>query len=161
MSHRFSATIFKVGINPCVDVPADLSTALGKKGYVPVRVVIKGFSFRAGLVSLGGGRHRLYINGVMRRAAGVDTGDQIDVTIDHDRAPRKDPIPRPLTKALQASTRAKQAWKDLTPSRRKEIVRYLNNLKSQESLERNVHRVIRQLAEPNDENTGIGWRHRS
>jgi len=82
MSQRFTATIFKVGINPCVDVPAGVSTALGKKGYIPVRVQLNGYSFRAGLVSLGQGRHRLYINGVMRKQASVDLGDQINVTLD-------------------------------------------------------------------------------
>jgi hypothetical protein len=160
MSQRFTATIFKVGINPCVDVPADISTALGKKGYIPVRVILNGCSFRAGLVSLGEGRHRLYINGVMRKQADVDLGDRIDVTLDYDDTPRKDPIPKSLTEALQASTKAKQAWENLTPSRRREILRYLNNLKGPDSLARNVQRVIRQLAEPNNEDTGIGWRHR-
>ena len=160
MSQRFTATIFKVGINPCVDVPAGVSTALGKKGYIPVRVQLNGYSFRAGLVSLGQGRHRLYINGVMRKQAGVDLGDQINVTLDYDPASRKDPVPRSLSRALQASPKAKLAWENLTPSRRKEILRYLNNLKGPDSLARNVRRVIRQLVESNNEDTGIGWRHR-
>lgn len=160
MSHKFSATIFKVGINPCVDVPASVSAALGKKGYVPVRVLLNGRLFRAGLVSLGRGRHRLYINGIMRKEAGVDLGDRIEVALDLDEAPRREPIPKDLADALHASTKAQQAWKELTPSRRKEILRYLNNLKSPDSLARNVRRVIAQLTEPDNEDTGIGWRHR-
>ena len=160
MSQKFSATIFKVGINPCVDVPARVSAALGQKGYVPVRLLLNGRSFRAGLVSLGRGRHRLYINGVMRKEAGVDLGGRIEVALDPDDAPRREPIPRPLTRALRASAKAQRAWKDLTPSRRKEILRYLNNLKSPDSLARNVRKVIVQLTEPDNEDTGIGWRHR-
>lgn len=65
---RLSATILKAGINPYVDIPAALSGQLGK-GYLPVRGRINGHDFRSGLVSLGGGRHRLFVNGQMRRQA--------------------------------------------------------------------------------------------
>lgn len=145
MSQRFSAIIFKVGINPCVDVPARVSAALGKTGYIPVQGKVNGHAFRAGLVSLGGGRHRLFINGPMRKEAGVDVGDRIEVSLDYDPRSRRVPVPRQLTKALDANPEARKAWETLTPSRRKEILSYLNSLRSPESLERNIDRTIKHL----------------
>ena len=145
MSQRFSATIFKVGINPCVDVPARVSAALGRTGYIPVIGKLNGHAFQAGLVSLGQGRHRLYVNGVMRKDAGVDVGDRIDMVLDYDPVPRKVPMPLLLAQALKAEPKAKKVWLKLTSSRRKEILLYLNALKSQQSLQRNVERVLRQL----------------
>jgi hypothetical protein len=145
MSQRFTATIFKVGINPCVDVPARVSAALGRTGYIPVEGMLNGHPFKAGLVSLGGGRHRLYINGPMRKAAGVDTGDRITVTLNYDPKPRKVSMPKTFSQALEENPKAKQAWEDLAPSRQKEILNYLNHLKGPESLRRNVTRAINQL----------------
>jgi hypothetical protein len=145
VSQRFSAKLFKVGINPCVDVPKRVSAALARKGYIPVKGKLNGHSFRAGLVSLGGGRHRLYVNGVMRKEAGVNVDDRIDVVLDYDPVPRKVPMPVLLTQALKAEPKAKSAWRMLTSSRRKEILLYLNALKNRQSLQRNVERVVRQL----------------
>jgi len=73
---QFTATIYKVGINPLVDVPAEVSRAFGIRGYVPVRGRLNGAPIRATLVPSGGGRHRLYINGDMRKQAGVESGDE-------------------------------------------------------------------------------------
>lgn len=146
MSQRFSAIIFKVGINPCVDVPARVSAALGGKGYIPVAGTINGHRFKAGLVSLGKGRHRLFINGILRKAAEVDTGDRITVVLEHDPRPRKLPVPKAFAEALKADPAAKKAWEGLTPSRRKEILSYLDHLKTAESLARNVARVIHHLS---------------
>ncbi|HET6890620.1 MAG TPA: YdeI/OmpD-associated family protein, partial [Pyrinomonadaceae bacterium] len=121
MSERFSATIFKVGINPCVDVPARVSKTLGRTGYIPIQGTLNGHAFRAGLVSLGGGRHRLFINGEMRRAAGVDVDDRVTVALEYDGKPRKITVPHQLARALKDSRAAKRTWDNLTPSRRKEI----------------------------------------
>lgn len=142
MSQRFAATILKVGINPCVDVPAQVSAALGRKGYVPVECRINGHSFRAGLVSLGRGRHRLFINGRMRSEAGVNVGDEIEVELSYDPRPRDLPVPEALSRALRKSSAAAEAWGRLMPSRRKEILSYLNSLKRPETLQRNVERTI-------------------
>ncbi|MFQ5749579.1 MAG: YdeI/OmpD-associated family protein [Planctomycetota bacterium] len=144
-TQSFRATIFKAGINPCVDVPARVSAALGRKGYVPVECRINGHAFRSGLVSLGGGRHRLFINGGMRREAGVEAGDAIEVRLRYDPEPRSLPLPGELARALRADRAAKDAWERLTPSRRKEILSYLASLKRPETVARNVRKVLKEL----------------
>jgi hypothetical protein len=64
---RFSAKISKVVINPCVDVPESVSVFFGKRGNVPVVGTLNGYPIRTTLVPVGRGRHRLYINGEMRK----------------------------------------------------------------------------------------------
>jgi len=144
MKKRFSATIFKHGINPCVDVPQEVSQAFGIRGNIPVLGTLNGQPFRATLVPLGGGHHRLYINGEMRKAARVDTGDEVTITVDLDPQPqaRAPAIPPALTQALESNPEAKAAFEALTPSRRKEILAYLNYLKRPDSVQRNVDKVI-------------------
>lgn len=139
----FTARIYKVDINPCVDVPARVSrTFVPRRGYVPVEGDVEGFPIRATLVPLGGGRHRLFLNGQMRQGAGVDTGDRVRVRIRFDPKPRRSRTPQALRDALARTRGAQSAWGGLTPSRRKEILAYLNSLKSAEALDRNVRKAI-------------------
>ncbi len=147
MPHQFQAQIFKVGINPCVDVPRRVSRALGRSGYIPVAGTVNGAAFRSGLVSLGGGRHRLFINTRMRQAAGLDLGDRVEIVLDYDPAPRRQPLPDPLRLALMENPAARTAWEALRPSRRKEILTYLNSLKRPATVERNVEKLMRHLLE--------------
>jgi len=144
----FTARIYKVGINPCVDVPARVSRAFApRSGYVPVEGDLEGFPIRATLVPVGGGRHRLYLNGSMRQGAGVDTGDRAQVCIRFDPKPRRERTPKALRDGLARSRRAQARWEGLTLSKRKEILLYLNSLKSAEALDRNVRKVIARLRE--------------
>lgn len=142
MGEHFSAVISKVGINPAVDVPSHVSSALGHSGYMPVRITLNGHPFRAGLVSLGGGRHRLFINGQMRKVAGVDVGDVIVIEVAFDPEPRTRRMPSELVTSLQSNPEARAAWDALVPSRRNEMLDYLNSLKRPDARERIVHKII-------------------
>lgn len=44
MSFSFKAKIYKVGINPCVDVPNNITRKINKKGYIPVKGTINGIN---------------------------------------------------------------------------------------------------------------------
>jgi hypothetical protein len=144
---QFTARIDKVGINPCVDVPESVSQAFGLRGSIPVQGTVDGHEFRSTLVPLGGGRHRLYINTAMRKGAGVDVGDTVTIEVELDTKPRMLPEPAQLSRALRDNPAAQTAWDALTPSRRKEILSYLNWLKRPESLQRNVEKTLAQLLE--------------
>lgn len=97
---------------------------------------------------VGGGAHRLYINGDMRKKARVKVGDIIHLRIEPDSEPRVLPVPEKLQKRLEGNKEAKQAFEKLTPSHRNEILAYLNYLKTPEALERNVKKVIDRLLRP-------------
>ena len=154
MLKRFTTKIVTVQgslpetINPCVMVPAKIVAALkaesGKNQSIPVRASLQGRPFKANLVRYRGA-WRLYLNGVIRKAAGVDVGDRAKVTLAYDAVPRKTPMPPAFAKALAANRKAKAAFTALAPSRRKEILRYLGSLKREESLKRNVERAVRHL----------------
>ncbi len=144
-AHRFAATIGITGVNPYVDVPEPISRNLGGRRHIPVAMTIDGHPFAANLVPLGGGRFRLYLNGVMRKAAGKDVGDRVTIGLSLDKAPRIEPIRPELAAALAENPAAAHAFEGLSPSRQKEILRYLNRLQKPESVARSVDRVIRVL----------------
>jgi hypothetical protein len=59
----FTARVYKVGINPCVDAPPEAGRIFERRGFIPIAGLVNGESYRATLVPRGGGRHRLYLNG--------------------------------------------------------------------------------------------------
>jgi hypothetical protein len=144
----FSAIVGKVGINPCVDVPERVSACFGERGYVPVSGTLNDVAIRAMLVPAGNGRRRLYINGEMRKKANVTVGDRIRLSLSIDTEPREAPMPKEFAEALKKSEKARMVFENLSPSRQREILVYLNYLKKPESLRRNIEKVIRLLAEP-------------
>jgi hypothetical protein len=142
MKQHFTAVIFKVGINPCVDIPQKVSRAFNKRGYVPVKGMINGKRLIANLVPIGNNRHRLFINGDMRNRAKVDVHDRIELILEVDSRPRIEPMTKGLSLVLSRNKSAMSNWEMLAPSRRKEILRYLNFAKRPETLQRNIHKVI-------------------
>ena len=152
--NTFSATIYKLGINPVVDTPDVVLNAIFEqagrsKGPVPVRGKINGAEFLQTLVKYQGA-WRLYINGPMLKDSGLTVGDIAHVEIAFDSRPREEPMSPRLNAEFRKNPAAAIAFELLPPSRRKEILRYLNSLKSDDSIDRNVARVMEQLAGSND-----------
>jgi hypothetical protein len=159
--NSFSAKIFIISkINPVVDVPDDVLQAIFEqagrsKGPIPVRGFLNGAEFIQTLIKYEGG-WRLYLNGEMRSAAGIDTGDIANVEIEYDPRPREEPLPEKLAAALENNAVARAEFEKLSPSRKKEILRYLNSMKTEESLVRNIEKVIKHLVgEPTDKLHGL------
>lgn len=98
--------------------------------------------FRSTLVAVRSSAPRLYLDTWMRETAGVGVGDHVRVTLRPDRTSRELPMPAGLRDALKGNKQAKTAWELLAPSRRREILTYLNFLKTQTALERNVQKTI-------------------
>jgi uncharacterized protein YdeI (YjbR/CyaY-like superfamily) len=142
----FSAEIYKIGINPYVFLPEEILSYLFKKagkakGYIPVSLIINKQKFIQHLVKYSG-EWRLYLNTPMRKAAGKDVGDIIHIKIDFDAEERITPMHSKFEAALNKNKKAKDCFNSLPPSRKKEILRYLNNLKSEETLDKNIDRAI-------------------
>jgi uncharacterized protein DUF1905/bacteriocin resistance YdeI/OmpD-like protein len=147
---RFTAKILKIVFNPYVGVPEDVLNKLFRqadknKGPIPVRGTLNGKRFRQTLVKYQG-VWRLYLNSPMRQAADIDVGDHASVAIEFDPEPRIVPVHPKFARALSKKKEAKAAFEQLAPSRQKEILRYLNSMKTDESLLRNTEKVMQYLS---------------
>jgi hypothetical protein len=145
----FSAKIQIIGVNPYVLLPSELLRYIfqkaGKdKGAIPIKIKIGKHAFIQNLVKYSG-KWRLYLNMPMRKYAGKDLGDIIDIQIDFDPKPRITPMHLKVKLALKENPAAKMAFEKLSPSRQKEILRYINFLKSEESVDKNIKRAIAHL----------------
>ena len=142
----FSAKIFKIGINPYVLIPSSILKEISKqanktKGPIPVYGELNGHSFIQTLVKYSG-KWRLYLNGPMRKAAGIDVGDIAEGKMEFDPRPREIKMHPKLKTALKKNKKAKTIFSQLTPSRQKEIIRDISFLKSEEAVDKNVKRAI-------------------
>ena len=148
MKFRFTATIYKAGINPCVKVPLRITKKMkAAKGYIPVKGKINNHFFTQTLVPVKNAGYRLYVNGSMLKGAGINVGDTVTFIIEQDLVPpaaANISMPNQFKKQLEENDLIK-AFRALTPSRQKEILRYLNYLKTEEALLRNINKVIASL----------------
>lgn len=145
----FHARIYIIGVNPYVLLPTRvlkiiLRQAKKEKGPIPVRGEIDGHLFLQTLVKYSG-KWRLYINTPMRKAANRKLGEIVTISIEFDPVARIIPQHKKLEDALNGNPKARKVFDSLSPSRRKEIVRYISGLKMEASVERNVERAIRFL----------------
>lgn len=142
----FETRIEIIGINPYVLLPETVLEILfeqaGKtKGPIPVKGTLNTHPFAQTLVKYSG-EWRLYLNGPMRKAAGIDVGDIAKVKIAYDGKERKTDLHPELKKALKSNKKALTVFQGLPPYLQKEIMRYINHLKSKESIDKNVKRAI-------------------
>lgn len=145
----FKAEIKIIGINPFVFVSEEALNYIfhqsGKnKGQLPVKMKIDGHEFKQTLVKYAGD-WRLYLNTPMRKAAGKDIGDTATFEIEFDTEERTISINPKLVQALAENKQAKDVFDGLTLHLQKEIIRYIANLKTEESIDRNVKKAIQFL----------------
>jgi hypothetical protein len=161
-----TAPIEMVGINPFVLVPSRLATDLRAQWRRPMPVLVRINSapdepWRTNLMPRGDGAFFLYLHAEMRKASNVDVGDVVTAELRFDEAYRGGPIhemPTEFQEALDANPFAKANWLELSPSRRKEILRYFAGLKTDRAKERNVNRALRVLSGESDRFMARDWR---
>ncbi len=147
--NSFNAKIQIIGVNPYVLLPAAILKNVFKeagkeKGAIPVRGKLNDHQYIQTLVKYSG-KWRLYLNGHMRKAAGIDVGDIAKVTIEFDPRERIIEMHPKLKAAFTKNKKAKEVFDKLSPSRQKEIVRYIGSLKTEESVDKNIIRALKFL----------------
>jgi hypothetical protein len=144
--HVFSAKIYKVGIIRFVDVPADVSRAIGASAAnVAVTGEVERVPVHTTLVPRGKGLYRMAIHGDIRKKLQIDTGAVVEIAIERDEESREPTLPPALVYALRHSPKAQTVFRSMTTALRRQIVRYLTSVKQQSTLERRVTKLVRVL----------------
>src|ERR1051325_6191985 len=96
----FHTTILQTGKNTAgIQVPEKVIEKLGAGKQPLVRVTINKYTYRSA-VAVMGGKYMISFNPEHRKAAGVQGGDEADVTLELDLEPRTVEIPTDLKDAL-------------------------------------------------------------
>lgn len=127
-----------------IEVPADVITALNKGKKPPVKVTVNGFTYQS-TVAVMGGAYMIPLSQERRAAAGVEAGEEIEVTLELDTEPRTVEVPDDLAAALAAKPGARQAFDKLAYSVRKEHVRQVESAKAAETRTRRITSIVEKL----------------
>jgi hypothetical protein len=119
-------------------------TGLGSHRRPPVRVTVGGHSYRTTVAPMGGA-YFVPLSAENRNLAGVAAGDQVDVDIELDTAPREVTVPAELAAALEREPGARQAFDALSTSRRREHARQVETAKAEATRQRRIAKVLDEL----------------
>lgn len=145
--HKFNATIYKNGINFCVDVPAEITALLRAiKGYIRIKGTVNGFEFVKFLVPVKNGPYRLFVNMITLKGAKTGVGEVAEFVIEQDEENLEKEFPMPERMVfLLKEKNLTSVFEALPYHRRKDILRYLHGVKTIETLAKNIQKVITQL----------------
>lgn len=133
------------GRNVGIVVPDDVLASLGRGKRVPVVVTIDGdYSYRS-TTAVMGGRTLISFNAATRAATGRGAGDEVEVTLEVDDAPREVETPPALQAALDADPAAAAAWAKLAPSRRKADALSIAEAKTDATRDRRLAKLVERL----------------
>ena len=142
---KFHAVIEGAGKTAAgIEVPAEVVTGLGQSKKPPVRVTIKGYTYRSTVATVGG-RFMVGVSNEVRASAGVAAGDQVDVEMELDTAPREVAVPAELAKELAANPAAGKAFEALSYSKKRVLVDPVANAKTAETRDRNIAKALSSL----------------
>ena len=145
--YHFRGVLYAVGVNRCVDIPPEVSEALGGETHIRVRGMVGGESFRSNLAPRGGGKHRLFVHSGIWRKLGVDGGDIVDVEIDRDDEEWEIAVPADLAEAMPAGSEALEAFLALTVPNRKRFIDRIEESKTSVTRKRRIEQGVQLLVE--------------
>lgn len=112
----------------------------------PVVATVNGHTWRTSVARMGG-EFLVGLNREVRTAAGAEAGDEVDVTLELDTAPREVELPEDLAAALASDPAAKAAFEGMSFTHRKEYARWITEAKREETRSRRVEQALERLRE--------------
>ena len=125
-----------------LQVPDEVVEALGGGKRPPVTVTVGAHTYRTTVAPMGGASW-IPLAAEHREAAGVQAGQQVDVRVELDTAPRETPLPDDLAAALDEGATA--FFAGLAASHRKEWVRWIEEAKKPETRAARVEKTAEAL----------------
>ncbi len=128
-----------------IPVPDDAMAALGAGKRPAVRVTLNaGYTYRS-TVGIVDGQPMLPVSAEHREGAGVAAGDEVEVMLELDTAPREVTVPDDLARALAGDDAARQAWERLSYSHKRRHVLAIEGAKAPATRQRRVDGALAML----------------
>jgi Bacteriocin-protection, YdeI or OmpD-Associated/Domain of unknown function (DUF1905) len=144
---RFTTTLELAGKTATgFRVPASVVEALGKGKRPPVIVTINGYSYR-NTIAVYGDEYMIGVAAEHRAPAGVKAGDEIEVDLELDTAPREIDIPPDFAAALDKDPEAKRVFDGLSYSNKRRLTLSIDDAKTAETRQRRIEKSVSQLHE--------------
>lgn len=107
----------------------------------PVVATVNGYTWRTSVARMGG-EFLLGLSREVRQGAGVQAGDEVEVTVELDAAPREVEIPAALAAALAGDPQASACFEQMAFTHRKEYARWVAEAKRDDTRQRRVQQAL-------------------
>ena len=143
MSATFTATLQQASGKKAtgIVVPDEVIDELKSGRKPPVRATVNGYEFRT-TIGVMAGRSMIPVSAAVRRDAGLEPGDHLDVKLVVDATPREVEVPERLAAAFAANPTAEAFFETLPNSLRRYHVDQVNGAKADETKQRRVDKAI-------------------
>ncbi len=142
---RFRTTIEQSGKTTTgIHIPEEVVESFGAGKRPAVRVTINGFTYRS-TVAVMGGVYMVGVSAENRAGANVAGGDEVDVEMELDSAPREVTVPADFTAALDAEPEARRTFDSLSYSNRSRHVLQVTGAKTDETRQRRIAKSVDML----------------
>ena len=142
---QFSTQLQARGPAAAVLLDDDQVAAVGEGAKrFPVAATVNGYTWRTSAARMGG-EFLVGLPREVREGAGVAAGDQVEVILELDTAPREVEVPPVLAAALAADPQAKAVFDGMAFTHRKEYARWVAEAKRDETRERRVQQAVEMI----------------
>jgi hypothetical protein len=129
-----------------IRVPPDIVEALGAGKRPKVSVTLRGFTYRSSIAVVDG-TYMVGVSAENRAGAGVAGGDEVDVDLELDTAPREVTEPADFAAALDAEPGARRTFEGLSYSNKSWHVSQVEGAKTDETRRRRIAKSVETLRE--------------
>ncbi len=129
-----------------IRIPDDIVEAFGSGKRPAVTITINGFTYRS-TVAVMGGTYMVGVSAENRAGAKVVGGDEVDVDIELDTAPRVVAVPADFAAALDAEPDARRTFDGLSNSNKGWHVLQVEGAKTDETRQRRIAKSVASLRE--------------
>jgi hypothetical protein len=144
---QFKAVLLQAGKTATgIVVPEAIVTGLGTSKKPAVSVTFNGFTYRSTIASLGG-KFMIPVSADIRKNTGAKAGNELDITVELDTAPREVAVPDDLATALKAVPAAEAFFGSLSYSNKLRHVLSVTDAKTEETRQRRIEKVVATMAE--------------
>jgi hypothetical protein len=126
------------------EIPDSVVDELGGGRRPAVTASVPGHTWRTSIARMGDS-FWLGVSAANRAASGLAAGDEVDLDVELDTAPREITVPADLVAALAAEPAAQAAFGALSYSNRRRIVQAIEGAKTAPTRERRVVKTVADL----------------
>jgi len=127
-----------------IRVPEEIVAALGGGNRPRVCVTLGGYSYQTTVARMRG-EFLFPVSAAVREQAGVAAGDEVEVGIELDTAPRELEVPAELAAALERDPVARKTFECLSYSNKKRHVLAVEGAKTEETRQRRLGKILDEL----------------
>jgi hypothetical protein len=127
-----------------IRVPDEIVEALAAGKRPKVLVTINGHTYRSSIAVMGA-TYMVGVSAENRTAAGVKGGDEVDVDLELDTAPREVTVPTEFAAALDAEPGARRTFDGLSYSNKSWHVLQVEGAKTEETRRRRIAKSVETL----------------